>query len=201
MCVISSFKSYLEEIEVLYEEEAEEEPGDDDPEDVILGLGKIHRNLARLKLFPGGWMLSVSGLAAPCFQLYCCVLKAPHMFLSNESTWPRAFTVWHCANAGGLIRPNSKAAIAACEDEGDEICVCKREAAAQSCQSGSRSWFCFRRLVIRFAFPIPNTNWYKVRSEELFMSLLYSWESLLGQMPDWYGYKCGDWLDVEAVMI
>lgn len=45
---------YLEEIEVLYEEEAEEEPGDDDPEDVILGLGKIHRNLARLKLFPGG---------------------------------------------------------------------------------------------------------------------------------------------------
>lgn len=79
-------------------------------------------------------MLSVSGLAAPCFQLYCCVLKAPHMFLSNESTWPRAFTVWHCANAGGLIRPNSKAAIAACEDEGDEICVCKSEAAAQSCQ-------------------------------------------------------------------
>ena len=54
---------------------------------------------------------------------------------------------------------NSAAAIAACEDESDEICVCKSEAAAQSCQSGSRSWFCF--LGVRNSKPqlVQSAQW------------------------------------------
>ena len=61
--------------------------------------GNIYRHLARLKLHPGCFMLSVYvsiGFGRTMLQLYCGVLNASHnMFLSNGSKWPRVFTAWH----------------------------------------------------------------------------------------------------------
>ena len=92
MCAISSLKNpYLEEIEVLYEEEAEEEPGDDDPEDLF--GGKHLQALGSIEATP--WLFHVVsiGFGRTMLQLYCGVLNAPHnMFLSNGSKWPRVFT-------------------------------------------------------------------------------------------------------------
>lgn len=135
-------------------------------------------------------MLSVSGLAAPCFSFIVASLT-PHTTCSwVVGQHGQGYLPLVAQTPGGLIRPNSIAAIAACE-------------AKAKLQHSHVSLDRDRDFVeADDSVRVPNSKPELVQSAQwrTVYATTFSWESLLGQMPDSYGCKCGDWLDVEAEM-